>query len=164
MPSLDERAVVMCGISGSGKTVFSQRLEREGYTRISADELVWQKYGDSFTELSPQCQREVYMTVNAEVIATAKEALSHGQRIVVDATMCKRTGRDKMVSACREAGVEPVFVYLPTPYEVLAQRLAGRTGHGPNDQIVTQEQLRQYYANFEVPANDENFIIPDECK
>lgn len=164
MPSLDTCAVVMCGISGSGKTVYSQRLEKQGYTRISADESVWQKYGDSFTELSPQCQREVYMTINAEVIATAKEALSHGQRIVVDATMCKRATRDKMVSACREAGVEPVFVYLPTPYEVLAQRLACRTGHGPNDQLVTEEQLRKYFANFEVPADDENFIIPDECR
>jgi GTPase SAR1 family protein len=37
--------VLMCGMAGSGKTTFSQRLEASGFTRLSIDEEVWQRFG-----------------------------------------------------------------------------------------------------------------------
>lgn len=30
--------VMMCGVAGSGKTTFSQQLEKEGFIRLSIDE------------------------------------------------------------------------------------------------------------------------------
>ncbi len=37
--------VLMCGIAGSGKTTFSQRLEEQGFIRLSIDEEVWNTHG-----------------------------------------------------------------------------------------------------------------------
>jgi adenylate kinase family enzyme len=31
----------MCGVAGSGKTTFSQQLEKEGFVRLSIDEEIW---------------------------------------------------------------------------------------------------------------------------
>jgi predicted kinase len=39
------RVVLMCGIAGSGKTTYAQRLERDGYVRLSIDEEVWRRFG-----------------------------------------------------------------------------------------------------------------------
>lgn len=33
--------VMMCGIAGSGKSTFSQHLEKYGFVRLSIDEEVW---------------------------------------------------------------------------------------------------------------------------
>ena len=35
----------MCGVAGSGKTTYAQRLEAEGYVRLSIDEEIWQRFG-----------------------------------------------------------------------------------------------------------------------
>ncbi|WP_082341648.1 AAA family ATPase [Paenibacillus solani] len=35
----------MCGVAGSGKTTFAQRLERLGFVRLSIDEEIWTTNG-----------------------------------------------------------------------------------------------------------------------
>ena len=37
--------VMMCGVAGSGKTTFSQLLEKEGFVRLSIDEEIWATNG-----------------------------------------------------------------------------------------------------------------------
>ena len=37
--------LLMCGIAGSGKTTFSQKLEQYGCVRLSIDEEVWSANG-----------------------------------------------------------------------------------------------------------------------
>lgn len=149
----------MCGISGSGKTRYAKSLAADGYRRISSDQIVWDEYGDLFPTLPAERQRQIYMEVNAKVTQSVEKALQAGERIVVDATMCKRARRDAMVDLCRKAGEEPIIVYLRVPEEILAERLSRRKGSGPDDQIVTIEQLKQYSHNFEPPMPDEHYII-----
>ena len=43
--------VMMCGVAGSGKTTFSQQLEKEGFLDLSIDEEIWAtngRYGIDF--------------------------------------------------------------------------------------------------------------------
>lgn len=37
--------IMMCGVAGSGKTTFAQRLETEGFVRLSIDEEIWKVNG-----------------------------------------------------------------------------------------------------------------------
>ncbi|WP_255398301.1 AAA family ATPase [Salirhabdus sp. Marseille-P4669] len=37
--------IMMCGVAGSGKTTFSQQLEKEGFIRLSIDEEIWATKG-----------------------------------------------------------------------------------------------------------------------
>ncbi|EIV96619.1 AAA family ATPase [Frankia sp. QA3] len=60
LPDLTERGLVvmMCGLSGSGKSTYARALERRGYTRLSIDELVWEWIGHDAADLDPaRCRR-----------------------------------------------------------------------------------------------------------
>ncbi|NMA75480.1 MAG: ATP-binding protein [Bacteroidales bacterium] len=36
---------MMCGVAGSGKTTFAQKLEKIGFSRLSIDEEIWSTNG-----------------------------------------------------------------------------------------------------------------------
>lgn len=153
------QAVMMCGISGSGKTVFSRRLEKEGFIRISADEIIWREYGNGFSALPFPRKKEIFRTVDSIIASELIRHITLGNKVVVDSTMCKRFKRYNIKSVCRELNINPVFVYLQASLPLLRTRLASRTGRGPNDQIITDVQLENFYSGFEAPDPDENFIV-----
>jgi len=160
---IDSQAVIMCGISGSGKTRYAKSLAAHGYERVSADEIVWKEYGGpQFASLPQERRAQAYIEANAAIVAHVERILSAGGRVVVDATMCKRSRRDHLVGVCRARGVEPLIVYLNAPICVLASRLAERQGSGPDDQIVTDDELQRFYGNFEPPQPDEHFITVEQ--
>ena len=159
---LSDRVVLLCGISGSGKTVFARALEQKGYERLSVDGLLWSQYGDAFASLSREEQGRAFGAV-WEVLARELDAsIAAGRRVVVDSTLCKRAKRDAMREVCRSHGIEPKLVYMSASKELLARRLASRKGLGPDDQIVTPEQLASYCAHFEAPAPDEETVIVEQ--
>lgn len=151
--------VLMCGISGSGKTYFAHLLEQHGYRRLSADCLAWGIYGAEFAGYDPVRQREALACCNRRLDELLREALAAGERVVVDSTLCKRPRRDALRRLCAEAGVKPALVYLDCDLALLRSRMAGRKGLGPDDQIVPDSRLEMFYANFERPGDDENPII-----
>lgn len=155
-------AIILCGISGSGKTVLSRQLEKIGFSRISVDEMIWNEYGSGFYDLPFARQQPVFRLMHERMEEEAKRLLDKGCRIVVDSTMCKREKRDSIRQICRDRGVEPVIVFLKAPFDLLEKRLEGRNGTGPDDLIMEKQQLSSFFANFEVPGEDENPIIIDQ--
>lgn len=154
---LSARVVLLCGVSGSGKTALAHRLERKGFTRLSVDGMIWQRYGDAFPRLSDEERSRIFLRFNGEVLDQALcRLLDQGRRVVVDATLCRRAKRDHLRQLLRSHGVEPVLVYLQAPADELRRRLARRSGSGPDDQRVSPRQLAGYLANFEPPA-------PSDC-
>lgn len=151
--------VVMCGISGSGKTRFARRLEERGFVRVSADVLLWERYGDDFPSLSPDVKKAAFIGVGRMIEEALVPLLEKGARVVVDSTMCKRAKRDAMKALCGRYGIKPEIVYMETAPQVLAERLARRSGDGPDDQLVTPEQLEMYCAGFEAPVGEGEIII-----
>lgn len=156
------RVVVMCGISGSGKTVFAQGLESKGYVRVSADGILWSEYGPKFATLPSEQQREAFMTIGKQISEQTAQFISAGEKVVVDSTMCKRFKRDEIRAVCRSMGIEPVIVYLKAPYNILRERLASREGTGPDDQTISDDQLRNFFNNFEAPDDSEDAIIIEQ--
>lgn len=145
--------VVMCGISGSGKTTLSRVLEARGYYRISSDRIAWERYGNTLSCRPAAEQREIFACIFSEMMEELKMRAAQGERVVVDNAMCKRAQRERVREICREAGAEMRLLYLDVPYDVLAERLRGRTGSGPDDQIIPLENLRSFCANFEPPSD-----------
>ena len=152
------QVVMMCGVSGAGKTFVASRLEKEGFERLSADRRVWDEYGDAYLSLPAARQQEVYIEAIDAVVASIPDMLRDGRRVVIDASMCKRRRRDEVRRLCRDQGVECIILYLDAPRDVLSMRLARRKGLGCDDQRVTEEQLDRFLRNFEPPESDEHFI------
>lgn len=143
--------VIICGVSGSGKTSFSRRLEKDGYRRISLDEYIDRHHGETFPDLPDEQQRQIFASAAAGLADMAADSIRRGEKIVVDSTMCKRAARDRMRAVCKSLDAECRFIYLDVPYSELARRLALRRGTGPNDRIVPEERLKGFCRGFEVP-------------
>jgi predicted kinase len=85
----------MCGIGGAGKTVYAQRLEADGYVRLSIDEEVWRRFG----RYGIDYELDRY----AEHSATAEEALERqllclvadGRDVVADFSFRQRAARER---------------------------------------------------------------------
>lgn len=156
---LQNRAVIMCGISGSGKTYYARRLEKQGYIRLSADALIWEKAGKGLDNLSEEEKRHLFAECGCEVRKQLYLLLKSGEKVVVDATHCKRSARDEIRIICREVKVEPVFLFCEAGKEELWQRLSQRKGEGPDDLRVTSDELSDYWLGFERPQEDETDFI-----
>ena len=150
--------IMMCGVSGAGKTFIASQLQAEGYERLSADKIVWKKYGDAYAAMTPAQQHTIYMDAIDAIVASIPAKIAAGKRVVIEASMCKRRRRDQVAQMCRQAGAEYVIVYVSAPREVLRSRLLQRRGSGPDDQRVTEEELDRFLLNFEAPEPDEHFI------
>ena len=92
----EAQVVIMCGVSGSGKTFFARRLEQAGFCRISSDNIVWNKYGSDFIHFPLQRQKEIFMEAQHELVQQMVSLLDTGNKVVVDSTMCRRSKRDQM--------------------------------------------------------------------
>lgn len=148
----------MCGVSGSGKTHFARALEGRGYTRLSPDALVWAEYGAEITRLPFEQQRPIFAEANRLLLERLGRLIDEGRPVVVDSTMCNRDKRDAARAVCAARGLNPLLIYLDTPLDILKERLAQRTGDGPDDQIVAVELLERFYINFDAPHTDEPHI------
>lgn len=152
------RVVMMCGVSGSGKTYVARRLQEQGFIRLSADRAVWDVHGPAYAELPQPRQRSEYRRITGIMLSELPDILARGERVVIDAAMCKRAARDSIRAVCREAGVECLLIYMAVPEHELLLRLASRHGSGPDDQTVTLAELRGFLCNFEAPGDDEPHI------
>ena len=61
-PSL---VVLMCGIAGAGKTTYAQKLEAQGYIRLSKDEEIWERFGRYGIDYDPSLYQEHLGSVEA---------------------------------------------------------------------------------------------------
>ncbi|WP_406251469.1 AAA family ATPase [Streptomyces cyaneofuscatus] len=153
-------AVLLVGITGSGKTTVAQALADHGYTRLSVDEEVHRlhgRYGVDYPEHTYfERQRPVVEAIRARLV----KELEAGNDVVLDHGLWQRTERDAWQQTACEAGGHPVLVYLPADREELLRRLAERNRReDANALTVTPEALDDFFARFDPPAEDEDMII-----
>ncbi|MCH5237284.1 MAG: ATP-binding protein [Muribaculaceae bacterium] len=159
MSEIKNQVVLMCGISGSGKTHYARQLEKEGFIRLSTDSLIWEKVGAKVFNLSKEKQKGLFAECKEQIRNQLNTLLKSGQKVVVDATHCKRSVRDEVRNLCAGMGTDPVFVFCCADKKELWHRLSQRKGSGPDDLIVTEEQLNNYWQSFEPPQEDENDFL-----
>lgn len=159
---IQTQALIMCGISGSGKTEYARKLEEQGFLRISTDALIWEKTGGQLSSLSKEEQKRLFRESREDVRKQLIFHLESGEKVVLDATHCKRKARDEIREICSGFGIKPVFIYCYADKDELWRRLSQRKGTGPDDLIVTEENLNDYWLGFERPEEDEaDFIFID---
>lgn len=156
---VQSQAVIMCGISGSGKTHYARQLEEEGYIRLSSDALIWEKVGRDLFSLSKERQKQLFAECKIQLRDQLVNLLKEGKKVVVDATHCKRAVRDEIRNICSATAIEPLFIYCYADKEELWSRLSKRRGSGPDDLPVTSEELSDYWIGFERPQEDESDFI-----
>ncbi len=151
--------VILCGISGSGKTSLAKLLESYGWVNISLDKLIWDRYGSAFHLLPFEEQKILTLNSEDQLNSRILTELKKGNRVVVDSCLCKRLKRDQIRDMIQAQGYIPTLVYLKVSKEVCQNRLMRRRGLGYDDIVIPLDRLDLFFENFEIPEIDENPIV-----
>ena len=122
-PSRPPEAVMMCGVAGSGKTTYAQKLERAGFIRLSIDEEMWRRfgrYGVDYPEARyPENSAQAEEHLKSELVSF----LRRGSDVVVDFSFWQRSRRDTYKRLIEGTGAAWRLIYLKVPEEELRSRL-----------------------------------------
>lgn len=153
-------AVLLAGLTGSGKTTVAQTLAGHGFTRLSVDEEVHRLHGRYGVDYPEHTYFERERPVVEAIRTRFAKEIEVGNDVVLDHGLWRRTERDAWRQAAREAGGHPLVVYLPADRADLLRRLAERNQReDANALTVTPEALDDFFARFDVPAEDEEVIV-----
>jgi len=153
--------VLTCGVAGSGKTTYAQRLEAHGYVRLSIDEEIWHRSGRYGIDYTPD--QYAYLSQEAEDVLRQRpvELIAEGRDVVVDLSFWRRASRDEYKQLVETAGGRCRLVYLQVPSDVLRQRLSLRAHRFDANAAfpVTDEVLNTYLANLEAPSGEGEEVV-----
>lgn len=143
---------VVMGVSGSGKSLIGAAFARalgvdfvEGDQYHSAENVQRMKAGIPLTDKD----REQWLRSLAARLREAKDA---GTGVVMACSALKRSYRDMLRASAKEVR----FVFLRGERTLIAQRLAGRTGH-----YMPASLLESQLATLEEPSPDEDAWVID---
>lgn len=145
-------AVVVMGVSGSGKTTVAERLaDRLGVTAAEADEFHPPANIEKMSAGHPldDEDRAPWLASIARWLAEQRAA---GRPAVITCSALKRRYRDTL----RGAGDQVRFLHLAGPQDVVAERMSGRRGH-----FMPAELLDSQYADLEPLGADEAGLTVD---
>ena len=147
------RAIVVMGVSGSGKTSIAEAIAgRLALHFIEGDALHPVENVEKMSHgipLNDDDRMPWLDRIGAEIAA----ALGRGEGIVVSCSALKRSYRDRLR---REAGGPLAFVYLEGSKELLTKRMGERKGH-----FMPTSLLESQLQTLEVPTGEPGVVTVD---
>ncbi|WP_419882191.1 AAA family ATPase [Peribacillus sp. B-H-3] len=101
---LNSLVVLMCGVAGSGKTIFSQKLEKEGFVRLSIDEEVWSANGRYGIDYTVEKYREYLDKAHMKLRDKLVKFILNKKHAVVDSSFWRHSERDEYKQIIETAG------------------------------------------------------------
>jgi uncharacterized protein len=158
--------ILMCGVSGSGKSWLAQRLvERIPAIRIRSD--VERKRMAALQPLQHSgsaLDQGLYTAQTTDALyahleRSADALVSGGERVLVDATFLSEARRDAFRREAARRGAAFVIVHCTAPREVLVERITRRNSANDDpseaDVAVLDVQLQRY----EPPASSDATVL-----
>ena len=126
--------VIMVGSPASGKSFYSQELEKKGYLRINKD----------------------LMKIDKVIQKEFNAGLKEGRNIVIDNTNSTKESRAKWINAAKKASYMVTIVWMNFPLPVVEFLDNYRIAQNKNeDTHVPIVAMRVYYKKLEEPTQDE---------
>jgi gluconokinase len=144
------QAIVVMGVSGCGKSTVAARLaERLGWDLAEADTFHSAANVEKMRSGIPLTDEDRGPWLDA-IAAWIGEARAQGRNCIVACSALKRRYRERLAGG----NADVRFVYLSGPYDVVAARLAGRSGH-----YMPLSLLQSQFDALEPPGPEENPIV-----
>ncbi|MFB9324610.1 AAA family ATPase [Paenibacillus aurantiacus] len=153
--------VLMCGIAGSGKTTFSQKLEADGYVRLSIDEEVWSTHGRYGVDYPVDEYRERLDEAHVRLRHKLVGLIQDKKQVVVDSSFWNRAARDEYKQLIESAGGKWRLIYLKVHPDELRARLKIRSQRFDANAAfpITEEILTTFLQGFEAPRDEGEIVI-----
>jgi len=156
--------VMMCGVAGSGKTTFAQRLEQKGYVRLSIDEEIWAtngRYGIDYPiEMYEQLKVDAELKLRNELVNLLNEKCN----VVIDFSFWQRKRRNEYKKLIEDGGGVWKLIYLKVHPNDLRERLRIRSQRFDANAAftITEEILSSFLKGFEVPSGEGEIVIEEK--
>jgi bifunctional polynucleotide phosphatase/kinase len=129
-----KRVVIIVGSPASGKSFYSNELEKTGYLRINKDD----------------------MKSDAIMLKAYDAGLKEERNIVIDGTNPTKENRSKWITIARKASYEITIVWMNFPMYVVEFLNNYRIAKNKNQNShVPAVAMRVYYKKLEVPQQSE---------
>ncbi|MFF2448379.1 AAA family ATPase [Neobacillus sp. NPDC058068] len=153
--------VMMCGIAGSGKTTFSQKLEKAGFVRLSIDEEVWSTNGRYGIDYPIEKYREYLDKAHLRLLEKLVKLILNKQQVVVDSSFWRQSERYEYKQIIETAGGKWRLIYLKVNPNDLRERLKIRSNRFDANAAfpITEEILASFLNGFEVPKGEGEIVI-----
>jgi predicted kinase len=138
--------MIVCGLPGSGKTTLARELEsRLGAVRFSPDEWMDALAVNLHDE-------ETRAKIEALQWKRATELLALGLTVIIEWGTWGRSERDTLRLGARALGAAVELHYLPTPADVLFDRIRRRGRENPP---IGRDAVSRWFEIFEEPTPEE---------
>lgn len=156
--------IMLCGLAGSGKTTYAQRLEAQGYHRLSIDESLWAQYGRYGIDYPAENYHEYSQNVEQMLRSRLRTLLGEGQNVVIDFSFWQRERRQLYKSLIEEWGGRWQLIYLKASPQLLRERLEQRSWRFDANAAfpITEEILSAYLSGFEEPSGEGEIILEQQ--
>ncbi|MNI61138.1 Zeta toxin [compost metagenome] len=153
--------VLMCGIAGSGKTTFSQKMEQAGYTRLSIDEEVWSANGRYGVDYPTDKYREYLDEAHIRLRSAIVQCIQEKKQAVVDSSFWRRSEREEYKRLIEQAGGQSRLLYLKVHPDELRKRLKIRSERFDANAAftITDELLTTFLQGFEEPEGEGEIVV-----
>lgn len=153
--------VLMCGIAGSGKTTFSQKLEEYGYVRLSIDEEVWTANGRYGIDYPIDKYRDYLDEAHIRLRNKIAQLIQDKKQVVVDSSFWSRSARNEYKRHIEDAGGIWKLIYLKVHPDELRKRLKIRSQRFDANApfTITEELLKTFLNGFEEPRDEGEIVI-----
>ncbi|MFX3631385.1 MAG: AAA family ATPase [Candidatus Pristimantibacillus sp.] len=153
--------VMMCGVAGSGKTTFAQKLEKEGFARLSIDEDIWATHGRFGVDYPEQnyelFKEESEIKLRGELVNLIQAEHS----VVIDFSFWQRQRRSDYKQLIEQHGGVWELIHLKVQPDELRKRLLIRSERFDANAAfpITEETLTRFLSGFEIPSGEGETVI-----
>ena len=159
------RMVLMCGLSGAGKSYVAERLvpqlpairlrsdvARKALAGLTADARSDSPVGGGLYD--PVLSNAVFEYIDhvAEVL------LADGENVIIDATFIERARRESFIALAKRVGAQVRIVYCRAPVKALRERIESRASMKADASEATSAVLDLQLTKFEAPCPPEPVI------
>lgn len=136
---------IMCGMPLSGKSTYAKMLQKQGWVRVSLDDIRLALHGQIY-----KAEAEPIVWGTAELMV--RSLLKSGHKVIVDTTNRTKERRKRWIQVAKEFGLILEIYYVDTDYETCKERNKAQNR-------LSNNYLKQIYKEFEKPTSDEGTII-----
>jgi predicted kinase len=153
--------VMMCGVAGSGKTTFAQKLEKEGFARLSIDEDIWATHGRFGVDYPEQNYESYKEESEIKLRGELVNLLQAKHHVVIDFSFWQRQRRNDYKQLIEEHGGVWELIFLKVGPDELRQRLLIRSQRFDANSAftITEDTLTRFLSGFETPASEGETVI-----
>lgn len=147
--------VMLCGLTGSGKSTYAEQLVAQGYEKLSLDESMHEKHGRAGVDYPAEKYMDYEDDVNNNLKQKLAGLLADGSSVVLDYGFWSKDNRDTYKEIIGANGGKWRLVYFKARPEVLIQRLRRRNERiDANAVHVTESMLGDFIKRFQEPQGE----------